>query len=40
MEALGIIGFVFGLVAFIRVEKLIRELKANGTLAADYKADD
>ena len=40
MEALGIIGFVFGLVAFIRVEKLIRELKANGTLGADYKADD
>jgi len=27
MEALGVIGFVFGLVAFVRVEKLIKTLK-------------
>jgi len=40
VEALGILGFIFGLVAFVRVEKLIRELKANGTLGADYKADE
>ena len=40
MEALGIVGFVFGLIAFIRVEKLIRELKSKGLLDADYKADD
>ena len=29
MEGLGVIGFVIGLVAFIRVEKLIRVLKHN-----------
>jgi hypothetical protein len=40
MEALGIIGFVFGLIAFVRVEKLIRELKSKGVLDVDYKADD
>tara|TARA_Y100000590_G_scaffold313900_1_gene354842 strand:- start:456 stop:569 length:114 start_codon:yes stop_codon:yes gene_type:complete len=27
MEALGIIGFVFGLVVFVRVVKLIKTLK-------------
>ena len=32
MEGLAVIGFVFGLVAFIRVEKLIRTLKSNGTI--------
>jgi len=25
MEALGVIGFVFGLVAFVRVEKLLKK---------------
>lgn len=40
MEVLGILGFVFGLIAFVRVEKLIKELKANGAIGEDYKADD
>lgn len=39
MEALGIIGFIFGLVAFVRVEKLIRTLKASGVLDKNYKEE-
>ena len=35
----GVIGFAFGLVAFIRVEKLIKTLKAQGTLNEDYKEE-
>ena len=30
MEALGILGFVFGLIAFVRVEKLVKTLKEKG----------
>mgnify|MGYP001339546108 CR=1 FL=1 len=37
MEGLAVIGFVFGLVAFIRVEKLIRTLKSNGTITNSNK---
>ena len=33
METLGIIGFVFGLVAFVRVEGLVRVLKKQGTIS-------
>jgi len=29
MEGLAVIGFIFGLVAFVRVEKLIKTLKEN-----------
>lgn len=29
MEAFGILGFVFGLVAFVRMEKLTKTLKEN-----------
>tara|TARA_B110000090_G_C12991537_1_gene296856 strand:+ start:50 stop:169 length:120 start_codon:yes stop_codon:yes gene_type:complete len=37
MEGLAVIGFVFGLVAFVRVEKLIRTLKEKGILEENYK---
>ena len=40
MENLGVLGFVFGMlgvVAFIRLEKLIKELKAKGILDEDYR---
>ena len=34
------IGFgVFGFIAFVRVEKLIKELKENGLLDAEYKSE-
>ena len=39
MDGLAVIGFVFGLVAFIRVEKLIKTLKAQGNLNQDYKEE-
>ncbi|SVD16237.1 uncharacterized protein METZ01_LOCUS369091 [marine metagenome] len=40
MEGLAVIGFVFGMmgiVALVRVEKLIRTLKEKGILEQDYK---
>ena len=39
MEGLSVLGFVFGilgLVAFVRLEKLTKELKARGILDEDY----
>ena len=39
MEGLAVIGFVFGLTAFVRVEKLIKILKEREILDQDYKAD-
>ena len=42
MEALGAIGFVFGMmgvVAFVRTQKLIKTLKENGVLDKDYKSE-
>ena len=42
MEGLGVVGFVFGLlgvVAFVRLEKLTKELKARGVLDEDYKEE-
>jgi hypothetical protein len=39
MEAFGILGFVFGLVAFVRMEKLIKTLKEKGILEEDYKEE-
>jgi len=39
MEVLGILGFVFGLVAFVRVEKLIKTLKEKKLLESDYKEE-
>ena len=37
MDGLAVIGFVFGLAAFVRVEKLIRTLKEKGILEESYK---
>lgn len=37
MEAFGILGFVFGLVAFVRIEKLTKALKEANVLEANYK---
>ena len=39
MEAFGILGFVFGLVAFVRMEKLTKTLKEKGILKEDYKEE-
>jgi hypothetical protein len=39
MEAMAIIGFIFGLVAFVRVEKLIKTLKAKNILDENYKEE-
>ena len=39
VEAFGIMGFVFGLLAFLRTEKLIKNLKQQGVLDENYKAD-
>ena len=39
MEAFGILGFVFGLVAFVRLEKLTKTLKEKGILEEDYKEE-
>ena len=37
MEAFGILGFVFGVVAFVRLEKLTKTLKEKGVLEDSYK---
>lgn len=39
MEALAIMGFIFGLIAFVRVEKLVSKLKRQGLLDPDYNED-
>ncbi|MFL2626833.1 MAG: hypothetical protein ACJ0OY_00845 [Dehalococcoidia bacterium] len=42
MEGLAVIGFVFGMmgiVALVRVEKLIKTLKAKGILEQNYKEE-
>ena len=39
MEAFGILGFVFGLVAFVRMEKLTKTLKEKGIPEEDYKEE-
>ena len=39
MEGLAVIGFVFGLAAFVRVEKLIKTLKEQEILKQDYKEE-
>ena len=37
MEVFGILGFVFGLVAFVRLEKLTKTLKEKNILEEEYK---
>ena len=42
MEGLSVLGFVFGilgLVAFVRLEKLTKELKAKGILDENYEEE-
>ena len=39
MEVFGLIGFVFGLIAFVRVEKLIKTLKQKRILGENYKEE-
>ena len=42
MEGLGVIGFIFGMmgiVALVRVEKLIKTLKEKGVSEKDYKEE-
>ena len=42
MEGLAVIGFVFGMmgiVALVRVEKLIKTLKGKGILEQNYKEE-
>lgn len=37
MEVLGLLGFIFGLAAFARVEKLTKALKEKGVLNSEHK---
>ena len=37
MEVFGMSGFVFGLLAIVRVEKLTKTLKEKNILETDYK---
>jgi|TARA_B000000477_G_scaffold48762_1_gene41147 hypothetical protein len=39
MEAFAIMGFVFGLIAFVRVEKLTKTLKDKEILEKNYKEE-
>jgi hypothetical protein len=42
LEGLGVVGFVFGMmgiVALVRVEKLIRTLKEKGILDDEYREE-
>jgi Pyruvate/2-oxoacid:ferredoxin oxidoreductase gamma subunit len=39
MEVMGMLGFVFGLIAFVRIEKLIKTLKEKRILEENYKEE-
>ena len=39
MEFFAIFGFVFGLIAFVRTEKLTKTLKQKGILEENYKKE-
>ncbi len=39
MEILGFVFGIFGLIAWIRLEKLTKTLKEKGILDEDYKAE-
>jgi len=39
MEAMGMLGFVFGLIAFVRIEKLTKTLKEKRILEENYKEE-
>ena len=40
MEIMGVLGFIFGLVAFVRLEKLTKTLKEKGFLDETHKEDN
>ena len=39
MEVMEILGFVFGLIAFVRIEKLTKTLKEKKILEENYKEE-
>ena len=39
MEVMGILGFVFGPIAFVRIEKLTKTLKEKKILEENYKEE-
>ena len=39
MEALGLVGFIFGVYAYIRVEKLEKKLKESGILDKKFSSE-
>ena len=39
METFGILGFVFGLIAFIQTQKLTKTLKEKGILEENHKEE-
>tara|TARA_B100001564_G_scaffold286450_1_gene249552 strand:- start:152 stop:274 length:123 start_codon:yes stop_codon:yes gene_type:complete len=39
METFAIMGFVFGIIAFVRLEKLTKTLKQKGILEENYKEE-
>ena len=39
METFGILGFVFGLIAFIQIQKLTKTLKEKGILKENHKEE-
>ena len=40
MEVMGVLGFIFGVVAFVRLEKLTKTLKEKGLLDEIYKENN
>ncbi len=39
MEYISLVFGILGVVAFVRLEKLVKTLKANGTLKPDYQEE-
>ena len=39
MDGLAIMGFIFGVVALVRLEKITKTLKEKGILDEDYKEE-
>ena len=37
MDVIGLIGFLFGVIAFVRIKKLTKTLKEKGILEENYK---
>lgn len=39
MSAPGVLGFIFGMVALVRIKKLEKQLKENGVLDKEFDTD-